>query len=68
MHVHTDPGTSIVFTGENGHGSESLVAQTFLVIGSLYTVKAVDVFNRWVQLVEWDDHWWNLDMFEAQDS
>ena len=64
MHIHTKPGTIVTFTAQNGHGSESIIAQTFLVPGNQYTVVSIDIRNRWVQLAEWPDHWWNVDMFD----
>ena len=67
MHVHTKPGTFVKFKGHSGHGSEAIVAQTFLVPGQTYTIKSIDIKNRWVQLVEWSSHWWNIDMFESLD-
>ena len=64
MHLFTTPGTLIMFTAQNGHGSEPLIAQTFLIPGNIYTVQAIDIPKRWVQLAEWPDHWWNADMFD----
>jgi hypothetical protein len=64
MHLYTKEGSTVIFKADCGHGSEAIVAQTFLVPGKSYTVQAIDKPNRWVLLKEWADHWWNIDMFD----
>jgi len=68
MHLFTIPGTPVIFHGEDGHGSEGIIAQTFLIPGNIYTVQSIDITHRWVQLAEWADHWWNVDMFDDASS
>jgi hypothetical protein len=68
MHLFTPIGSQVIFTGINGHGDESLVAQTFLIPGNTYTIAGIDIPHRWVCLEEWPDHWYNLDMFNDTSS
>jgi len=66
MDLYSKPGTKIVFTGIGGYPNQNLYAQERLIIGRVYTVKLVEVYDfaSFVRLEEEDGHF-NTVMFEA---
>ena len=63
MHLHTAIGSPVLFTGQNGDGSENIIAQTYLIPGTIYTIAEINIPRRWVRLEEWPTQWWNIAMF-----
>lgn len=46
MDIYAAPGTKVLFTGEGGHPTESILAQQKLTIGEVYTIKET-VVDDW---------------------